>query len=185
MKQTWLVQRLKRPYKSEGLLAKMDNVFAFGGGYVNGGLSDTAMDLLRNIFRFDYMGSAEFEFGAVPKALSKMADYVVKGEGIAFRIPVHYRYKNWKTTGVESGVKDIYVICNKADELGVIASINSLASNGSRVELKERACVDASLAEAEYDKDTIAWLELDNGFWFTKDKETFDKFCQLFGIKEG
>ena len=39
----------------------------------NGGLSSEAMDLIRGIWAFDYMGAAEFEFGAVPKALQKIA----------------------------------------------------------------------------------------------------------------
>lgn len=57
LKQTYLVQRLNRPTNG------YDNPFSFGGGLKNGGLSEDAMKLLRPIFSFDYMGSAEFEFG--------------------------------------------------------------------------------------------------------------------------
>jgi hypothetical protein len=67
---TWLIQRLE---KSHG---NYDNPFSFGGGLKNGGLSPDAMNLLRPIFSFDYMGSAEFEFGAIPKSLKYMADNI-------------------------------------------------------------------------------------------------------------
>ena len=71
MKRTYLIQRLEKPrtLKIAGVELK-DNPFSFGGGLRNGGLSKDATDLLRPLFSFDYMGAAEFEFGAVPEALS-------------------------------------------------------------------------------------------------------------------
>ena len=73
LKESWLIQRLERPrtFKVQG--KAVDNPFSFGGGYKNGGLTDEAMDLIRPIMSFDYMGAAEFEFGAVPETLSKIA----------------------------------------------------------------------------------------------------------------
>ena len=56
----YLIQRLE---KSKNYV----NPFSFGGGLVNGGLSKDAMSLLKPIFSFDYMGSAEFDFGVLPK----------------------------------------------------------------------------------------------------------------------
>jgi hypothetical protein len=76
----YLVQRLQRPYKGkEGGLIKDDpNIFSFGGGFKNGGLSKQAMDIFKELFRFDYMGAAEFEFGAVPKAFQAIAQNAEK-----------------------------------------------------------------------------------------------------------
>ncbi len=57
MRDSWLIQRLKPAYP--GLVQLwVDNPFAFGGGLRNGGLSGEAMNLLRGIFSFDYMGAA-------------------------------------------------------------------------------------------------------------------------------
>lgn len=71
MKSTYLVQRLVKPLKEESMLTALGNAFAFGGGYKNGGLSDEAFNMIKRIFRFAYMGYAEYEFGEVPKALEK------------------------------------------------------------------------------------------------------------------
>ena len=46
----------------------------------NGGLSNEAMDLIRGIWSFDYMGASEFEWGAIPKALGEIAK--LKPDGI-------------------------------------------------------------------------------------------------------
>jgi len=53
MKDTYLVQRLNKPVSNTGM-----EMFSFGGGLKNGGLSGDAMKLLRPIFSFDYMGSS-------------------------------------------------------------------------------------------------------------------------------
>ena len=184
MKESYLIQRLLAPYKGKPGVLSIANIFAFGGGYKNGGLSDNAMDLIKDIFQFDYMGSAEFEFGAVPKALSKIAEGVNKGEYIAFRLPIKWKYKDWRTNKTDKGVRDVWIICNKTDDLEVISRINKFATD-SYHNTKERIILDASLAEAEYSNKTIAWLELDNGFMFFKDKECFEKMANLLGIKEG
>lgn len=68
------IQRLKPPPKTErhALITQ-----AFGGGML--GLSPDAWKLCQKIFDFDYMGNAEYEFGAVPTALKNIvterADY--------------------------------------------------------------------------------------------------------------
>ena len=69
----WLIQRLHKPESFKLAGVETDNPFSFGGGLINGGLSKEAMDLLRPIFSFDYMGAAEFEFGEVSKALTALA----------------------------------------------------------------------------------------------------------------
>jgi hypothetical protein len=64
----YLIQRLEKPSKD----AKW-NPFSFGGGYRNGGLSADAVGLLAPVFQPAYMGAAEYEFGALPKALQAVA----------------------------------------------------------------------------------------------------------------
>lgn len=72
---TGLVQRLNRPIRSDGPLANLSRVF--GGGSL--GLSKAAWDVVGQVFDFDYMGAAEYEFGAVRDTLRAMienrADY--------------------------------------------------------------------------------------------------------------
>ena len=83
LRSTYLVQRLKKPYKGNA-----DNPFNFGGGLLRGGMNEEAYRALNQIFTFDYMGSAEFEFGAVPKAIDVIAEGFAKGDGVTGKIEI-------------------------------------------------------------------------------------------------
>lgn len=83
---TYRVQRLKPPPKSE-FHATLSQVF--GGGMM--GISKDGWKVIQQVMDFDYMGNAEYEFGAVPKALNNIvaerADYeawsfVIKGSEV-------------------------------------------------------------------------------------------------------
>ena len=65
MNKTWLIQRLLKP-------TGVENPFSFGGGQIRGGFSKEIYPKLMKVFDFDYMGSAEFEYGDVPKAFGRM-----------------------------------------------------------------------------------------------------------------
>ena len=187
MQNSYLIQRLKTPFESEGLAKGLVNAFAFGGGLVNGGLSKEAMELLGDIFRFDYMGSAEFEWGAVPKALSKIADsiesYIAFGEDVKYKYRQYY-YGRKKDPEDLSGKAKVYIICLKDDKEEVVDRIKKFAVNHKDCFTKERVCLDEVLSgSSEYNKDLGGWLELDNGYFFFTDKEMYAKTCRLFGIE--
>ena len=176
MNRSWLIQRLNKPYKVENNMTKLANAFSFGGGLVNGGLSEEAMKLLSPLFTFDYMGSAEFEFGAVPETLSKIFEN--RSKYIDFSTPVKYRYKNWKEDKIKTGTVDVYVICAEKDKEEIIERLSNFAK-GSNRETKERIRLNEALANAEYSEKLIGWLELDNGYMFFKDQETGKKTADL------
>lgn len=181
MKSTWLVQRLQKPVcYANSKFAGLENVFSFGGGLKNGGLSDEAMKLFRDIFRFDYMGSAEYEFGAVPEAFQKIVKNL--SDTVSFDIDVKYKCKDWKNKKELSETKKIYVICHKDWKEEVTNRINQWAKE-DYTKTKEQIRLNSALAEHEYSKDIIGWLELDNGFIFFSDKEAFDKFKMLLELK--
>jgi len=180
MKNTNLVQRLKKPFKTEGKLQNLSNAFAFGGGLINGGIPEDGMKLLKDVFRFDYMGAAEFEFGAVPKALAQIAENFEKL--VAFTLHVPYKYKAWDKDE-KKGIKPIYVICEKEHRDEVVIRIKKFATV-SHHNTKRRLCLYESLAKDKLDDyDIVGWLELDNGFFFFSDKEMFDKTCNIFEVK--
>lgn len=163
---SWLVQRLERPFKRMGPLT--DNPFSFGGGYKNGGLTDEAMGLLRGIFGFDYMGSAEFEFGAVPKALQQIA----KAELTAFTFDIDGH--------------TIYSLAPAAWKTDVEARIREFAEKDygpGAYRLKEITRLHAVLNDEPYTDRLAGWLELDNGFMFFTDEEMWSKTCKLFGVE--
>lgn len=172
MKRSWLVQRLLKPVKGWE-----NNPFTFGCGYKNEGLSDDAMNLIKGIFQFDYMGAAEFEFGEIPKILTMIAKSAEDKTLIKGHFKPSRKYK-----------KTVYYICNKDMEEYVKAFIKSLlaASYKKRPHLKEMTLFDANMEDRDkmkkYYEKYCGWLELDNGFFFFVDEDMFNNTCKLFGV---
>jgi hypothetical protein len=183
MRRSWLVQRLNQPNRGTGLLGA-DNPFSFGGGLRNGGLSDDAMVLLRGIFSFDYMGAAEFEFGAVPEALNALAKDSKHLVARTVTIDLSTLAANWRDKTVHQGERDVYIIAraDHADE--VERRVVEWAQQGYAVEMKEPARLDAALRpnREEWDR-TDGWLELSNGFFAFTDRAMFEATAALFGVK--
>jgi hypothetical protein len=169
MRESYLIQRLHKPQSWEIAGKKTDNLFAFGGGLINGGLSKDAMKLLRDICSFDYMGSSEFEWGAVPTALQFIAEQagnknIVLGE-------LHFNIK-----------EVIYWIAPKDYEKEVKIRITKLRKDEYAWQKKEYCGLQDYFDKSdEYHKRNVGWLELDNGYAFFVDKEMAEKFFRLFG----
>jgi hypothetical protein len=170
MKSTWLIQRLQKPHSWQIRGKEIDNPFSFGGGLHNGGLSDNAMSLLRGIFSFDYMGSAEFEWGSVPRALQFMAEQAGRNNLIAASLHI----KDGEV---------VYYIAPREYAPEVVNRIKLLRKD--EISLKEscelKYYFDGFLGRPR--KDICGWLELDNGYMFFTDRNMYDQTCKLFGIE--
>ncbi len=195
MEKSWLIQRLKKPYeqKSNTVLDKLmsSNPFAFGGGLKNGGFSDEAMKLLSQVFRFDYMGSAEFEFGVVPETFQKLLKdkkHLIKNQ---FR--VDYKYVDYpfgsKEKTTYKGTSTIYYICFKDQEEEIQKRIQKWASDDCWGETKEPIQLNLAMAKdflderrKSYYNDLCGWIELNNGFMFFTDEEMWKECSELFEI---
>lgn len=180
---SWLVQRLQQP--RGGRAATFSEAFAFGGGLQNGGLSDEAMGLLREVWSFDYMGAAEFEFGAVPEALSKLAKASLLAH--TFTIPLAEVAANWrdKSKATPDGDAPIYVLCPAGWESEIERRIRGWAADAGAddLRLKEPTKLASALRPVEdWDSDTCGWLEISNGFLFFTDEPMWRKACALFGV---
>ena len=176
MKPTRLIQRLEAPQS-------VDNPFSFGGGYRNGGLTDEAMDLLRPIFSFDYMGAAEFEFGAVPEALAKLAQ---SKSLVAWSFPVTKVAAHWKERSKMPKRIDgtVYAIAPSdwTDEIEERVRGWALKPHS---DLKENTRLDRSLDPVdEWDGSTKGWLELDNGFMFFTDPDMWSAAAELLNVQK-
>lgn len=159
MSRSFLIQRLNKPV---GFV----NPFSFGGGLVNGGLSEKASDMLSEIFSFDYMGAAEFEWGAVPAALQFVAEQASAGKLVS---------------GQHQGV---YYIAPLAYEEGVKRVIDQLINNEYDLRLKERCGLATALnRQSAETRGPVGWLELDNGFFMFVDQEMFENTKRVFGIE--
>lgn len=180
MERSKLIQRLNKPPFNDDKFSRLTNVLAFGGGLRNGGISEEASRLLSKVINFDYMGSAEFEFGAVPKSLNRVWDN--REKYITRTFPVHYSYSDGWGPQVKKieGDRDIWVICLKDDLKEICTKIKTWAYKPSGTNTKEPILLDASLA-SKYR--SVGWMEIDNDFMFFSDKEMFEGMCELFEIK--
>lgn len=162
LESTYLVQRLNAPH------GNYDNPFSFGGGLKNGGLSENAMNLLRPIFSFYYMGSAEFEFGAIPKCFEAIAKSINE-----------YSFHTITINNVP-----VYIICRSAAKELIDERIKELAKD--KIRCKGWTAFSQALGlDKFYSKEkcnTIGWLELDNEFMFFTNKEASEKTASLFEL---
>ena len=167
LKKSWLVQRLEKPLKGEGPMADLANAFSFGGGLRDGGIPKEGMALIKEIFRFDYMGASEFEWGIVPSCLAFIAEHgkdFVSGSVV-----------------VEEGKPTVYYLCHKDHANQVPERIKLLATNPPAA--KERVNLIDHFVPARYTTRAVGWLDCSNGFMFFVDVEMFDRTRNLFGIE--
>lgn len=177
MEKTHLIQRLKKPFKK-------GNPFCFGGQTKNrGGIDKLDYELLKKIWRFDYMGSAEFEFGAIPKALNFIKENA-KGYVLG-KVNLPFIYEPLLPGKNISGNKDVFYICREEDEKEVTQRLALWAKNDSpySLGLKEQTEFPRSLASTSKDESysiCYGWLELENHFMFFTDFEMFYNTVCLF-----
>lgn len=161
------------------------SIHAFGGGYKNGGMSDEAMNLIADIFRFDYMGAAEFEFGIVPQTLQTLAIHANKENLVAWSFDINLAdvAPDFRDKTKAKGVGTIYVLSPQGWQDEVEARICQLAEERYNHKLKEDTRLATTLRPfGEWDGEVVGWLELDNGFMFFTDYEMWGRTCGLFGV---
>lgn len=200
---TYLVQRLEKPYAEDRRERGIAMDKAFGGGMLQ--LKDEAWKILYQIFRIAYMGSAEFEFGILPRVLTELINDKNELEPFTFvlqakEIKANYKreadaqkrrrieLKQCKLEGkkpprakkVLPDVAEVpvYVICRKTQKEEVIERIKLLAKD--EIRLKGSSNFSYALDPTDdYDKRTCGWLELDNGFFFFLDKTMWERTIEL------
>lgn len=182
----WLLQRLQKPWKEEASkMQLLADSLSFGGGLVRGGFTKEAMDMLRKVCRFDYMGSSEFEWGAVPNAfywVFERHDEFKTGEMEVTCTGTDYEAGKKKRKHVEKTVTaKIYYICLPDHEDKWKEFINKCAAH--KEELKEISMLSYNLIN-ESSSRSCGWIELGMGYMFFTDKKMFDDMCGLFEIGE-
>lgn len=205
MKDTYLVQTLDKKPRDE-FAAKIAQVFG-GHGVM---LSKEGWKLIQSVCSLHYMGAAEYEFDTIPKCLTALAKdsaelttfpLIISRKFIkpndnherAQRIARQKELAEAKKAGkkapkakkaVTQRTDDpvVYVLCRKSDAKDVPGRIVSLA--GDKIHLK-RGCGFARALDpaTDYDKESIGWLELDNGFMFFLGYEEYAGMCRIFNVE--
>lgn len=190
LRPSWLIQRLNAPSAPPvSDLERFDQSLRMGKG---AGLPKEAFGLVGQLFDFDYMGAAEFEFGAVPEALVRIARRA--RAYVAFEVEVPLRavaapepYEDKLGSGASDpgdGAARIYVLCEAAHRRDVAERIRGWATERYNCDLKEPTRLAASLRPgSERDRRICGWLELDNAFFFTTSVAMWDAVATFFAIE--
>lgn len=203
MHDTYLVQRLTRPWRSDrGSAAQPPPVAkrVFLPTTTPGTPEwKEAATLLHWFIAFDFMGAAEYEFGSVRDAIARLvrdSDQVVASQMVlsANEIPPNHRRdspvytkrgKPAKKQPVRAPVVDrtVYMLCRQADADEVCERIRKLATR--RIRVKMGTLFDLALDPVEeWDSKTVGWLELDNGFFFFLDKDMWTAMTMMLTGKQ-
>ncbi len=201
---TYLIQVLNMARdRGDGLLAKLHNAFAFGGG--GSGLSKQAQEILDQLWSWEYMGAAEYEFGACQQALQAISEYRKQGVLVAKQIRVTGKEavklserSTWYSEGKKEVASAVWVIASKHHLDDISMTLDSLLNrtdipwknDPSRmfpVRLKTHIHLwDALFSPDGYWRDDhrtmVGGLELDNGWFYFNDRSVFERTCQLFQI---
>lgn len=194
---TWLVQRLQRArVLQDGVetpLGRLGNAFAFGGGLINGGLSREAMAAFHGIFRFDYMGAAEYEFGDVPKAFAALAELRKKDQLACFTVKVAGSRIKDKHTVVPAGHTVWFFAADTPEmrqhcQAWLTHQVNDTDDRAWRT--RDRTHIQQQLnpstrdAQRSYQLETIGGIALgDHPFCYFMEVEPAQKFAELFELK--
>lgn len=198
---TYLIQALNKPQKREGVLKV--NPFSFGGG--GSGLTKDALEMLSDLWDPEYMGAAEYEFGAFRDALNMIIEFRRDNRLVAVPMVVkgHEAEKlnersSWYTEGQKIRESVVYVIANKNHLNDIQKVIQSLLTHDKIVdrhgyESPVRLKCGIRLWNALFDPSWY-WqdkghhnfgggLELDNGWFVFSDEEMFTKVCKFFEVE--
>lgn len=166
-RQPYLIQRIRKP---QGYVNPFD-------GVSNNFAPDSALIINQRLFTFDYMGSAEFEWGAVPKALRMLSEISNSGN----------LYYGEVSLGVNCIV---YFICDKIFTKKVIDFLETLFDSPDKVYLKEYCGLRELFLgnkwngnkPTEYQKEICGWIELNNPFMFFANKSMYENTLRALGI---
>lgn len=159
----YLVQRLEKvnnPIELE-----------FEKGLIKKGLSEEVGAVFSNIMDFSYMGSAEFEWGSLPKSLDYCIKYANDNDLITCEIDV---------TSGKGRSAPVYYICHKDIEESVVTWIRKAAKEEHH-RCKEGVRLMDSIGGI-YCYNAVGWYDFKNKFWFFTDRKMFLNVCKLFGV---
>ena len=117
------------------------------------------------VLQFDYMGSSEFECGALPESLKSIR------EDISKYIYFQYYFKDYPA-------KCVSVFCKKEDKDSVTFTLEQIAIK--QIRLKERCDLDKYLSDNNTYRHNDFWWDIENNFMFWKFNPDFgSKFLEL------
>jgi hypothetical protein len=178
----YLIQRLESP---RGYVSP----FSFGGALRNGGFTKEAMDILNQILSFDYMGSAEFEWGALPECFKRISED--KREWVEEELKLKYKLKSkWDLRDgmtKEEGNVVFHIYAPKEIIEDVKTFISDAVKDEWKNNLKESLYFSSALTKlinGVTEGRINGWVDIENDYFFFIDKTMHDNVVKLFtGIR--
>lgn len=163
-KMTWLVQRLTKPWMKK---------FPEKGFELDaqGKITEDSIDRRQGVCGYDYMGSAEFEYGTIPAAVKELYRDRDKLTTFELRVEAKDIKMGFNTRKLVAKDTTFYLICRKGDEEEVTKRVRTILAD--TMPLKEWPHV-YDIFDHENLSRVCGWFELNNGFYFFADKEMFE-----------
>ena len=133
----------------------------FGAGG-KGGFDDATLIELNGVFDFDYMGAAEYEWEAAPRALS------------AIRSCVRENQASYGSFFFSPAIP-IYFICCREDKKRVLNVIRRLLKGSRSPKTFSYTGIGEALGRKAWPGDVAGWLDILNHFLFFFDKTMYEK----------
>jgi len=156
------IQRIEKPRPNMNPKAIE---LSFGGG--GSGLSEQAQEALNQIMSFDYMGQAEYEFGAVADCLHRMQEDKTN-KLMSFKLKNHTIHmivcpKDYQEyVGFVQGLNKTYTSAQVRESLQVPDK-----TGPGRIVLGDRI---------------VAWLDIQNDVFFSTDETMTKALAELLGV---
>ena len=204
MKRPYLIQRFEPPLGT----IKFPAPAACINYYLNtpeanqANKSITSHQWLTNAARCDYMGSSEFEWGALPKSLREMAELGKAGQLITETMElIGVSYRRWRdevplNTPKEMLAEQIveaWLICPAENVAEIKKYISIFSVKEPDFRTKEFVGMQRGIfgeiyqnrqtGEPELRRDYSGWYDLDNHWFLTTNQDQFKAIKILLGIK--
>jgi hypothetical protein len=182
-----LIQRLEKPWEEKASKWDIHTPTL--------GFSPEFLKMIDEVMCFDYMGSAEFEWGALPKAFRAYAEELEKGNITTQTLSLECLKPDYiwppeiEDKIPDSKFADIYIIAPKKLMDKVIYFVETLGIEEPRLKelSKFRNAVFAEDVLKHTDhasgKRTVGWFDIKNLFFFFRDKEMFDNMKIISGLE--
>lgn len=177
LKRSYLVQRLKIPHTPNFPKRKWDLT-------KDGTVSQKMIEMRQGVCEYDYMGSSEFEFGAIPDAIRMVMNKRCYLTPFSMAIKGDSVIKPWKDHQHAYPTDiPIYVLCSEAEKEEIQDRIKELFTEPAQKNLKELLFY-PPLAVNDEMFAVRGWFELNNGFYFFTSREMWQGMTMLYTGKK-
>lgn len=152
-----------------------------------------AIELLRNVMSFDYMGAHEFENGNTRKAMAAMydgrADLVIREIEVDVAKPEDTLCRKFNAEAPAKKTQTVYIICPSAHaekveafvhQLGQMPRKEEIAALKRTADFRENIFSDSEFHPSQ--SPVIGWFDIKNRFFFFTDRQMFEGTAKIFNI---